>query len=264
MRYSRSCARWELYLSTPLTSCYAVARPRAVRAREQGSKCPVPVPWPAAAVRLLDCGRRSPDDLLGRQPASAGRVNHACAAAGVSGVVARPRREVGEGPFLPRRRRRLVERVALGGPTTSPSTRHLLSRTVQRSCSPPPPTPRAPQVDQAIEPALASRPWPGAAGPIYTLLRRSLHGPAATPRGQRARRARGRSSPTAMGFARLRWQHLPEACLRSRPPLPLAEACAPPLARVGPGPRARAKREPLFNVPRRWEKQRVARVCLSE
>ena len=83
-------------------------------------------------------------------------------------MVARPRREVGEGPFLPRRRRRLVERVALGGPTTSPSTRHLLSRTVQRSCSPPPPTPRAPQVDQAIEPALASRPWPGAAGPIYT------------------------------------------------------------------------------------------------
>ena len=58
LRYSRSCARWELYLSTPLTSCCAVARPRAVRAREQGPKCPVPVPWPAAAVRLLDCGRR--------------------------------------------------------------------------------------------------------------------------------------------------------------------------------------------------------------
>lgn len=91
----------------------------------------------------------------------------------------------------------------------------------------------------------------------------AVFGPAATPRGQRARRARGRSSPTAMGFARLRWQHLPEACLRSAP-LPLAEACAPPLARVGPGPRARARREPLASVPRRWEKQRAARVCLSE
>jgi len=177
-RYSRSCARWELYLSTPLTSCCAVARPRAVRTREQGSKCPVPVPWPAAAVRLLDCGRRSPDDLLGRQPASAGRVNHACAAAGVSGVVARPRREVGEGPFLPRRRRRLVERVALGRPGDRARSR---------------------------QPALAWRCRPH----LYYFA--AVFGPAATPRGQRARRARGRSSPTAVGFARLRWQHLPEA-----------------------------------------------------
>jgi len=35
-RYSRCCARWELHLPTPLTSCCAVARPRAVRAREEG------------------------------------------------------------------------------------------------------------------------------------------------------------------------------------------------------------------------------------
>ena len=76
----------------------------------------------------------------------------------------------------------------------------------------------------------------------------AVFGPAATPRGQRARRAQGRGSPTATGLARPRWQHLPEACLRSAPLVPLAEACAPPLARVGPGPRARARREPLFSV----------------
>ena len=176
----------------------------------KASKCPVPVPWPAAAVRLLDCGRRSPDDLLGRQPASAGRVDHACAAAEVSGVVARPRREVGEGPFLPRRRRRLVERVALGGPPTPPqhSAPALAHRSALMLTAPTHPSRTAGRPGdraRSRQPALAWRCRPH----LYYCA--AAFGPAATHRGQRARRARGRSSPTAMGFARLRWQHLPEA-----------------------------------------------------
>ena len=53
-----------------------------------------------AAVRPLDCSRRSPDDLLGRHPASSGRAYHARAPGGVGGHAARPRREVARGLFL--------------------------------------------------------------------------------------------------------------------------------------------------------------------
>lgn len=184
---------------------------------KKASKVPSTDSWPAAAVRPLDCGRRSPDDQLGRRPDSAGRVDRACAAAGVSGVVARPRREVGEG--------------LLSSTTTASLGRARRARSTRR------PSPLSPA-------ALAQR----CALPPHLYYCAAVFGPAATPRGQRARRAQGRGSPTATGLARPRWQHLPEACLRSAPLVPLAEACAPPLARVGPGPRARARREPLFSV----------------
>ena len=216
---------------------------------KKASKVPSTDSWPAAAVRPLDCGRRSPDDQLGRRPASAGRVDRACAAAGVSGVVARPRREVGEGLLSSTTTASLgrARRARWAAPLPQPSAPAPAHRSAPMLTAPTPP--RAPQVDQATEPALASGPGTARCAPAPSMpYRAAVFGPAATPRGQRARRARGRGSPTAMGLARPRRQHLPEACLRSAPLVPLAEACAPPLARVGPGPRARARREPLFSV----------------
>ena len=86
------------------------------------------------AARPLDCSRRSPNDLLGRHPASSGRAGHACAAAGVDGQAARVCREVGERPLSSTPTESVVARVALGGPSASlptPSPRHLLPRIAQ-------------------------------------------------------------------------------------------------------------------------------------
>merc|ERR1719272_2032639 len=216
-RYSRCCARWELHLPTLLTSCCAVARPHAVRAREeslQGAQYRLVAGSCSAAARL--------------RPPVAGRP---------------ARTEAGFGrPCRPRvccsrsERGWSLARAASGEGLLSSTTTASLGR-ARRARS----TRRSSPLSPA---ALAQR----CALPPHLYYCAAVFGPAATPRGQRARRARGRGSPTATGLACPRWQHLPEACLSSAPLVPLAEACAPPLARVGPGPRARARREPLFSV----------------
>ena len=97
-------------------------------------KVPSSVVVAGTAARPLDCSRRSPNDLLGRHPASSGRAGHACAAAGVDGQAARVCREVGERPLSSTPTESVVARVALGGPSASlpnPSPRHLLPRTAQ-------------------------------------------------------------------------------------------------------------------------------------
>ena len=96
-------------------------------------KVPSSVVVAGTAARPLDCSRRSPNDLLGRRPASFGRANHACAAAGVDGHAARVRREVGERPLSSTPTESVVARVALGGPPAPPpSPRHPIPRTAQK------------------------------------------------------------------------------------------------------------------------------------
>ena len=151
--------------------------------------------WPAAAVRPLDCGRRSPDDQLGRRPDSAGRVDRACAAAGVSGVVARPRREVGEGLLSSTTTASLgrARRARWAAPLPQPSAPAPAHRSAPMLTALAPP--RAPQVDQAIEPALASGPGTALCAPAPSiLLRRSLRASRHASRAACSARSRARFS----------------------------------------------------------------------
>ena len=162
---------------------------------KKASKVPSTDSWPAAAVRPLDCGRRSPDDQLGRRPASAGRVDRACAAAGVSGVVARPRREVGEGLLSSTTTASLgrARRARWAAPLPQPSAPAPAHRSAPMLTAPTPP--RAPQVDQATEPALASGPGTALCAPAPSiLLRRSLRASRHASRAACSARSRARLS----------------------------------------------------------------------
>ena len=107
-------------------------------------KVPSSVVVAGTAARPLDCSRRSPNDLLGRRPASFGRANHACAAAGVDGHAARVRREVGERPLSSTPTESVVARVALGGPPAPPPKPSAPDPTNRSEARRPPPC--APQI----------------------------------------------------------------------------------------------------------------------
>ena len=137
---------------------------------KKASKVPSTDSWPAAAVRPLDCGRRSPDDQLGRRPDSAGRVDRACAAAGVSGVVARPRREVGEGLLSSTTTASLgrARRARWAAPLPQPSAPAPAHRSAPMLTAPTPPSRTAGRPgDRARS---RQRPWHSAvrSRPIYT------------------------------------------------------------------------------------------------
>ena len=152
--------------------------------------------WPAAAVRPLDCGRRSPDDQLGRRPASAGRVDRACAAAGVSGVVARPRREVGEGLLSSTTTASLgrARRARWAAPHPQPSAPAPAHRSAPMLTAPTPPSRTA---DRPGDRARSrQRPWHSAvrSRPIYALPRRSLRASRHASRAACSARSRARLS----------------------------------------------------------------------
>jgi len=107
-------------------------------------KVPSSVVVAGTAARPLDCSLRSPNDLLGRHPASSGRACHACAAAGVDGQAARVRREVGVGPLSSTPTESVVARVALGGPPASPPKPSAPDPTHRSATRRPPPC--APQI----------------------------------------------------------------------------------------------------------------------
>ena len=170
------------------------------------------------AARPLDCSRRSPNDLLGRRPASFGRANHACAAAGVDGHAARVRREVGERPLSSTPTESMVARVALGGPPASLAPQPSAPAPTHRS-EPRRPPPYAPQIDRASEPALASEaPSCSAISPrLPTRAAASGYEPAsATPGRTGGARERGHPTGVPGEFARPRRQLSPEGSARAR------------------------------------------------